>query len=79
MRCTKREVTVGAPATLAARARMTSLRAQRLREVVRGQADAAFGRIEAEIAAHRAAQPGIAARLGRPAAFVEAAEHDAVD
>ncbi len=54
-------------------------RAERLREVVRGQADAALGRIEAEIAAHRPAEPGIAARLRRPGAFVEAAEHDAVD
>ena len=29
--------------------------------------------------AHRAAEPGIAARLRRPGAFVEAAEHDAVE
>ena len=79
MRCTKREVTVGAPAILAARARITSARAQRLREVVRGQADAALGRIEPEIAAHRAAEPGIVAGFARPGAFVEAAEHDALE
>ncbi len=79
MRCTKREVTVGAPAILAARAEDHFRGAERLREVVRGKADAALGRIEAEVAAHRPAQPGIAARLGRPGALVEAAEHDAID
>ena len=53
--------------------------AQALREVVRGKADAALGRIEAEVGAHRAAQPGIAARLRRPGAFVEAAQHDTLE
>ena len=53
--------------------------AQALRKIVRGKADAALGRIEAEIAAHRAAEPGIVARLGRPGALVEAAQHHAVD
>ena len=54
-------------------------RAQRLREVVRGKADAALGRIEAEVGPHRAAQPRIVARLTRPGALVKSAEHDAVD
>ena len=53
-------------------------RAERLREVVRGQSDAPLRRIEPEIAPHRPRQPRIAARFGRPAAFVEAAEHKAV-
>ena len=79
MRCTKRDATVGAPASLAARVRMTSRRAEHLREVVRRQADAPLRQIEAEIAPHRAAEPGIAARLRRPGAFDEPAEHDAVD
>ena len=79
MRCTKREVTVGAPPSLAARVRMTSGAPKRLREIVRRQADAPLGQIEAEIAAHRAAEPWIAARLGRPGAFIESAQHDAVD
>ena len=54
------------------------LGAERLREVVRGETDATLGRIEAEIAPHRPAQPGIAARLGRPSTFVQPAEHDAL-
>ena len=53
-------------------------RAQCLREIMRGQADAALGRIETEIAAHRPRQPGIAARFRRPGRFVKAAEHDAI-
>ena len=53
--------------------------AQALGEIVRGKADAALWRIETEIAAHRAAQPGIVARLGRPGALVEAAQHHPVD
>ncbi len=53
--------------------------AQCLREVVRGEADAALGRIEAEIAAHRAAQPRVVARLRRPGTLVQPAQHDAVD
>ena len=78
MRCTKREVTVGAP-PICRRGQHDFRRAERLGEVVRGKADAALRRIEAEVAAHRPGEPGIAARLRRPGRFVEAAEHDAVD
>ena len=53
--------------------------AERLREVMRGQADAPLRRIEAELPPHRPAEPGIAARFRRPARFVQSAEHDAVD
>src|SRR5476651_1458523 len=40
--------------------------AQRLREVVRGEADAPFRRIEAQLTAHRAREPRVAACLARP-------------
>ena len=75
----KRELTVGAPACLAARVRNDLGRAQSLREIVRRKADAQLRQIEAEFEPHRTAQPRIAAGIGRPGAFVEATEHDAID
>ena len=54
-------------------------RAEHLREIVRRKADAPLRQIEAEFEPHRPAQPGIAAGVRRPGAFVEAAEHHAVD
>ena len=45
-------------------------RAERLREVMRGEADAALGRVKAKVAAHWPRQPRIAARLRRPGGFV---------
>ena len=74
----KRDGTVGVPAILAAWLNITSRRAEELREVVRGEADAAFRQIEPERKPHRAAQPGVGIALGRPGAFDQAAEHDAV-
>ena len=53
--------------------------AQALREVVRGKTNAPLRRIEAQLGAHRAAEPWIAARFGRPGAFVESAKHDAIE
>ena len=52
--------------------------AESLGEVVRGKTDAPLRQVEPEVLPHRAAEPRIAARLGRPRAFVEPAEHDAV-
>ena len=54
-------------------------RAQPLREIVRREADAKLREIEAEIEPHGPAQPRIAAGIGWPGAFIEAAEDDAVD
>ena len=54
-------------------------RAERLREVVRREADAPLRQIEAEFEPHRPAEPRIAAGLGRPGAFVQPAQHDAID
>ncbi len=48
-------------------------------EIVGGKADAAFGRRQADLGAHGARQPGVGAGLGRPDAFVEAAEDDEID
>ncbi len=52
--------------------------AERLREVVSRQADAPFRQIEAELPAHRPAEPRISARFRRPYAFRQAAEHHAI-
>ena len=53
-------------------------RAKRLRKVVRRKADAAFRQIEAEIAAHRPAEPRVVARIRRPGAFDQTSEHDEI-
>ena len=54
-------------------------RAERLREIVRREADAPLRQVEAELVAHRPAEPGIAARLRRPDALDQAAQHQAID
>ena len=64
---------------LAGRGENHLARAKRLGEVVRRERDAPLRQIESERVAHRAAEPGIAARLRRPRALDQAAEHDAVD
>ena len=74
----KREACVGAPPILAARVRITSRRAEHLREIVRRKADPALRQIEPELKAHRTAEPGIGAALRRPRAFDQAAKHDAI-
>ncbi len=53
-------------------------RAEQLREIVRREADAAFRQIEAEVLAHRPAEPGVGRRFRRPGAFDQAAEHHAI-
>ena len=53
--------------------------AERLGEIVRTQADAPFRQVEAQVLAHRAAQPRVRLRLWRPGSFHQAAEHDAID
>ena len=53
--------------------------AERLREIVGGERDAPLRQIEAERVAHGPAEPGIGARLRRPDALDQPAEHDAVD
>ena len=45
----KRDGTVGAPAILAARVRITSRRAEQLGEIVGGEPDAALRQIEPEL------------------------------
>ena len=45
---------------------------------MRGQADAPFRQVEAELIAHRPAEPWISGRCGRPDAFYQAAKNDAV-
>ncbi len=77
-RCRKREATVGAPPTFAAWVRITSPMSEQLREVVRGEADAALRQIEAEFVPHRPAQPRIDPRRRRPHALDESAEDDAI-
>ena len=79
MRCTKREVTVGAPAIFGGAGEMTSGAPSACAKSCADRPMRRSGRIEAEVAPHRPAQPRIAARLRRPAAFVQAAQHDAVD
>ena len=54
-------------------------RAERLREIVRREADAPLRQVEAELVAHRPAEPGIAARLRRPDALDQPAQHQAID
>src|SRR3546814_16449681 len=49
-----------------------------LQEIMGGLAEAAFRRRQAELFAHRPAEPGIFLGLWRPGALVEAAEADAV-
>ena len=44
-----------------------------------GEADAAFGRIERQTALHQAGQEAVGFGLARPAALVEAAQHERVD
>ena len=78
-RCTKREATVGAPRELGRIGQDHLVGAERLREVMRRERDAPLRQIEAELVAHRAAEPGIGPRLRRPDAFDQAAEHDAID
>ena len=75
----KRDATVGAPRELRGAGEEDFRHAEQLREVVRRQADAPLGQIEAELEPHRPRQPRIAARLRRPHAFDQPAEHDAVD
>src|SRR3546814_1618719 len=53
-------------------------RAERLEEVVRGQADAPLRQRQAEDGLHGPAEPGAGIDLGRPGAFVEAAENEQV-
>ena len=53
-------------------------RTQSLREVMRRQADAQLRQIETEFEPHRTAQPRIAAGVGRPGAFIEAAQHNVI-
>ena len=53
-------------------------RAEQLGKVVRRKTDAALRQIESEFQPHRTAEPGIGLGLRRPAAFHQAAEHDAV-
>ena len=53
--------------------------AERLREVVGGERDAPLRQIEAERVAHGPVEPRIGARLRRPGALDEPAEHHAVD
>ena len=65
-RCTKREATVGAPASFGGAGQDDFLGAEPLREIMRGQADAPLRQVEAKLLPHRPAQPGIAARLRRP-------------
>ena len=54
------------------------MRAEKLREIVRGQTDAPLRQIKPEIKPHRPAEPGIGSAFRRPSAFDQAAEHDAV-
>ncbi len=65
---------------LLSRARQNDLRRTKsLRKIVRREADTQFRQIEAELEPHRPAEPRIVAGLGRPGAFVQPAEHDAID
>ena len=52
--------------------------AEQLREVMRGQADAALRQIELEFVTHRPAQPRVDPRRRRPDAFDQPADDDAV-
>ena len=64
---------------MAARLQDYLARAERLRKIVRRKTDAPLRQIEAEVVAHRPAEPRIAVRLRRPDALDQTAEHQPVD
>ena len=52
--------------------------AEKLREIVGREADAALGQIEAELSPHRAAEPSVIVAFRRPRPFDQPAENDAI-
>src|SRR4029077_15337413 len=53
--------------------------AEQLRKIMRAKSDTPLWQIEAELLAHRPAQPSIGARIGRPHPFDKSADDDAID